>query len=408
VEESTRVFSRIDNSIQTMEISFNVVPNASGMGFQSQTLTVSLTEYESSTSLILNDLDGPSLSISSTTGEVGFVNEGDTITVILITPKAWPDGTVVPYDISGISASDLSGTTDPNYSDLSGSFIIYDSRGTIDFIVDDSFETEGNEVFAMSLGYVSFEDERYAKLSRSYSDVSAQIIINDTSQRPIYALSITNTNGDEITEINEGETFIVSLEVAYLDTNSEIPYVITGIDYSDLVGETSINLNSSFIVGNTMSRTFVLRDDQTNDGDKTMAFTIPLDDSIGDDVVQTLVIKDTSQSPIIKVGASKNGVPIGNDANKNNFDITITIENYTMLTSLQKAQQYRYTISGVTNADISNESLLGFIRLSNATVNDGGNYTITKTYTCGTDETKIFTFTLNTVGSVSVEFNSSS
>ena len=402
VEEATRVFSRIDNSIQTMEIYFNVVPNASGMGYQSQTLTFSLTDYESSTSLILNDLDGPSLSISSNSGEVGFVNEGDTITVILITPKAWPDGTVVPYDISGISASDLSGTTDPNYSDLSGSFIIYDSRGTIDFIVDDSFETEGNEVFALSLGYVEFTDERL--LPQDYSDVSAEIIINDTSQRPIYALSITNTNGEAITEINEGETFIVSLEVAYLDTDAVIPYEITGIEYSDLVGETSTNLNSSFIVGNTMSRTFVLRDDQTNDGEKTMAFTIPLDDAIGDDVVQTLVIKDTSQSPIIKVGASKNGVPIGNDTNKNDFDITITIENFTMLTSLQKAQQYRFSISGVDNADISNASRLGFIRLSNA-IEDGDDYTITKSYTCTTDDTKTFTFTLNTVGSVSVEFN---
>lgn len=406
VVETTRAFTRINTNTETMALSFSIIPNASD-SYESELLTFSLTDYESSTNLILNDLDGPSLSISSNTGEIGFVNEGDIITVALTTPRSWPDGTVVPYGISGVSASDISGSTDPTYSDLSGSFIVSNAKSTIDFIVDDSFDTEGLEIFNISLGYVEFNQDNIE--NADYSNITAQIIINDTSQLPIYALSITNINGDLITEINEGETFIVSLEVAYVDVGTQIPYEITGIDYSDFVGETSTDLNNSFTVteiGVTMSRTFVLRDDQTNDGEKTMTFTIPIDDSMGDDIVETLSIKDTSQHPIISVLSDKSGVTDDTTNNENQFNITIEIENFTNLTSLQKAQQYRYKVTGAsTPNDFTGDLALGFIRLSNATINDSNQYTITKTYNCVTSESKTFTFTLNTVGSVSVEFN---
>ena len=407
IVETTRVFSRPDNNIDVMEISFSVTPNASD-NYESELLTISLTDYESSTNLILNDLDGPSLSISSNTGgEPGFVNEGDIITVVLTTPMSWPDGTVVPYDISGISASDISSSTDPTYSDLSGSFIISNAKSTIDFIVDDSLETEGDEKFTISLGYVEFSQSNIE--NASYSNITAQININDTSQMPIYVLTITNTNGDKITEINEGETFIVSLVVRHIVIGTQIPYEITGVDYSDFVGETSTDLNNSFTVTETegtMSRTFVLRDDQTTDGDKTMTFTIPIDDTMGDDIVETLTIRDTSQHPIISVLSDKSGVTDDTTNDANEFNITIEIENFTNLTSLQKAQQYRYKVTGAsTPDDFTGDLALGFIRLSNATINEYGKYTITKTYNCVTDESKTFTFTLSTGASVSVEFN---
>jgi hypothetical protein len=119
-----------------------------------------------------------------------------------------------------------------------------------------------------------------------------------------------------------------------------------------------------------------------------------------------LSIKDTSQHPIISVLSDKSGVTDDTTNNENQFNITIEIENFINLTSLQKAQQYRYKVTGAsTPNDFTGDLALGFIRLSNATINDSNQYTITKTYNCVTSESKTFTFTLNTVGSVSVEFN---
>ena len=199
------------------------------------------------------------------------------------------------------------------------------------------------------------------------------------------------------------------MKVAYVDIGTQIPYEITGVDYSDFVGETSTDLNNSFTVTETegtMSRTFVLRDDQTTDGDKTMTFTIPIDDTMGDDIVETLTIRDTSQHPIISVLSDKSGVTDDTTNDANEFNITIEIENFTNLTSLQKAQQYRYKVTGAsTPDDFTGDLALGFIRLSNATINEYGKYTITKTYNCVTDESKTFTFTLSTGASVSVDFN---
>lgn len=148
-----------------------------------------------------------------------IVNEGSNV-VITLTTTGLPNGTLVPYEISGtnIDSSDFVGLTS-----LQGNFNQINNVGRVTLNIAEDQRTEGTEVFFLSL----IGSGRSETISVSISDTSTQPF----SQNPAKIL-ITSSRS----LIREGETVTFFVQGENIPSGTVVPYNILGIGSSDILG----------------------------------------------------------------------------------------------------------------------------------------------------------------------------
>jgi hypothetical protein len=205
----------------------------------------------------------------------GFISEDQIAEFILVT-KNVAIGTVVPYLISGVSASDIVS------GQLSGSTVIgSDGRASIQIkLVPDLF-TEGNE-----------------NLTVTAAGKSASVTVLDTSTsiiQPTYRLTTAGKTFKEGSEVN------FSLATTNVSLGTDVTYEISGIEKNDVVGNSLIG---SVKVGSdgTATISIALASDQTAEGTETLQLKVA-------DQVISITIEDSfistnkqSEKPITTKG----------------------------------------------------------------------------------------------------------
>ena len=167
---------------------------------------------------------------SGITESVGGLYGTDVIAITLTTTGV-PNGTVVPYTITGISASDLTSGT------LTGNFGIINNSAVAYFTATNDSLTEGTETATLSLNN--------GKASISFTIIDAIT----------YSLSSYMTP-------EEGQSIAVTLTTNSPD-GSTVPYTVTGITAADLTVGT---LTGNFTVsGGTSTLEFRFAKDAIND-----------------------------------------------------------------------------------------------------------------------------------------------
>jgi len=254
------------------------------------------------------------------------VNEGATVTFTLTTTNV-ASGTVVPYTLSGITASDIIGGA------LTGNVTV-NSSGTATItvnIVADSL-TEGAETLTVTAG-----------------GTSVSTTINDTSTTPVptYALSSSSAS------VNEGATVTFTLTTTNVAPGTLIPYTLSGVNAADVLGSA---LSGNAVVNSSGNATILitLANDLLTEGAETLTVTAGA-------VTASTVINDTSKSvPTYSLSSNSTSVNEGATAT---FSLTTT--------NVASGTSVPYTLSGISADDI-----IGGLLTGSATVNSSGVATI--------------------------------
>jgi hypothetical protein len=320
----------------------------------SKKFTITLDGTESSASLILNDIELPSIIVTTSFKSINMtstthVDEGGTIDIVITNPRSFEHGRAIPYTITGgVNTLDISTSTDPTYNNLTGSFIV-ETNTNISFVISENREpnTE-NETFRITLD--------------DFSSISQEVVIIDTVKPIAYLWSFANANGETITEINEGEVFTVTLETQGLEYGHGITYSLGGANIT--IDDLSTNdFEDSFTVPTDMSRNYTVRKDNRKEGYEHLTFTISIQDQ--PDAIGTLKINDTSQAPEYTLTPDIHYIKDSDiDSNvRNHVDITFSVQNRSNVDEIILSRFAEYIVTGVDNTDISGD-LTGFIDLS--------------------------------------------
>ena len=193
------------------------------------------------------------------TANKSYVKEGESVVVQLKTHNQ-PDGSTVPYRITGISAADIAEPLSGNFtlSNVTYRQPIYQYKGPYAPIeVDDpNSGLLGWYEFSYQVGYLTitaisdFSTEGLETMTISLPDqiqqakpdwvTSLNIDILDTSQSPVqpsYSFFAWDTDRESpISSAIEGNQFYVTLETQNVPYATEYDYVISGISAADLGG----------------------------------------------------------------------------------------------------------------------------------------------------------------------------
>jgi hypothetical protein len=181
------------------------VPSFTAAGFYNQALT-GIQKY-----IVL---DGNILDQGNSTPELetsyrlsrnkSAITEGQTGVIITLNTTAVPNGTIVPYTISGINANDL------QVNDLTREFFVTNNTSNAYIeAVSDSF-LEGTETVTLAL------DNGKDSITFTISD------------------AITYSLSRSLTSPEEGQNILVYLTTGGIANGTLVPYTITGIQQSDL------------------------------------------------------------------------------------------------------------------------------------------------------------------------------
>ena len=290
------------------------------------------------------------LSRSATT-----VDEGNSVTITLTTNV--PNGTVIPYTISGtnITSADISGAS------LTGNFTISGGTASVTLNISADYATEGNETFTLAL---------------NNGAASIAVTIIDTTLTPTYSLSRSAAS------VTEGNSFTITLNTTNLPNGTLVPYTIsgTGITSADIGGA---SLTGNFtIIGSTASLVINTTWDYVTEGTETLTVTITpavgSSSAISVDIINllhpTYALSTTSAS--VNEGAG--------------FTITLNT------TDVPNGTVIPYTISGtgITVNDFTPSSLTGSFTISANTASQ--TFNTTADYLTEGNET--FRLTLDTIG----------
>jgi len=308
-------------------------------------------KFNSATQMLIGDVDkegtlNPTYNLQVSTVSV---NEGGSFTITLTTTNV-ADGVQIPYTISGVSSSDIDDES------LTGNFNVLLGTATLNINVSADLTTEGPETFRLSL-----DNEP------QFVDVT----INDTS----VAVTPTYTLSASVPNVSEGDDVTITLTTEYVDDNTNVAYLISGVSSEDIAGESlSGNLN---IQNNTASIILRISEDATTEGLETLIFSLVN----GEDSI-SITISDTSTagSQAYNLSTTANEVNEGQ-----NFTITLDTLNIPDTTIVP------YTITGVTSADINGAPTSGSFTILNNTAS----VVIQTTEDATTEGDDNFTLTLN-------------
>ena len=296
----------------TSTVGFNIAQDLLTEG--TETMTISAANKTASISILDTSLSPQYTIVRSATA----TDEGTTVTYTLSSNTA-PDYTLVPYTVTGINAADLSSGS------LTGNFNVISQTASVSFTLANDLLMEGPETMTISAG-----------------GKTSSIRVNDTSLNPLYALSRSAAS------TNEGTTVTYTLSTARVDEGAQVPYKITGLSAIDL---SSGLLEGAFVVDSagfaTLSLT--LANDQLTEGTETMTLS-------AGNRTSAISIADTSKLPTYALTRS---------AASANEGTTVI---YTLATtSVLSGTEIPYTITGISQEDLSFGSLQGNFVVNNNT-----------------------------------------
>lgn len=250
--------------------------------------TLNFAIGNTSTSVVVNDTSttgAAPVATYSVIASSSAINEGQSVSFTVNTTNV-ADGTVLPFTISGISASDVSGGD----TSLSGSATITGNQShPFTFTLLNDNVSDGNKVMVFNL---------------TGHGASASVTANDTSltpnqpppPQPIYSVSVDHT------EINEGQTVTFTVNATNVANGTSLPYTITGVDASDVDGGAA-KLSGNFTVNasGADSVTLTLLNDLASDGKKTITLNLT-----GHNASASAVVNDTSLTPVPTISVSVN------------------------------------------------------------------------------------------------------
>ena len=289
--------------------------------------TLFLTVGSATASTVVNDTS-KSTPTYSLVASSPSVNEGSAATFTLTTTNL-TSGTSVPYSISGLSSTDVSGGV------LSGNAVINSSGiATISIsLISDSL-TEGDETLTISAG-----------------GATASTVVNDTSKSlATYSISASNSS------VNEGGTLTFTITTANSATGTYVPYTIYGVSSADVMGGL-LSGNALVNENGIATVSIALLNDFLTEGDETLTIS-------AGGVTASSNVSDTSKSlPTYSLVANN---PIVNEGSIATFTLTTTI--------VAAGATIPYVISGISSSDV-----VGGVLSGNVIANSNGTASITVT-----------------------------
>ena len=297
---------------------------------------------------------------------VNVVEEGDSIKFYVQTTDV-NNGEVIPYNITGVSSADITGS-------LIGSFVVNNGYSEIVIATRKDRTTEGTETLSMTLTGVP---------ETSANIISADVTISDTSPAPILFLT------SNVTTISEGESVKFTLSTSNMFDGERVYYTIFDIDSSDILQPLD---GGSFLINNNTSEVVITaRADRTTEGDETFRFVLDNIVPTGNITSVSVTILDTSLDPTYRVEAN---VTTANEGDSIRFTLTTT--------DVSDGQQVFYQLNNVTDLLGTVSTTGSFIVQSNTAVSPV--YTLKEDLK--TEGTETFTLTLlnirNTVSNVTI------
>lgn len=287
-------------------------------------LTKSIKINDTSKSIVQSTYD-----LSSTNSSV---NEGGFVRFSLVTTNV-QSGTILTYTLSGVSSSDITNGI------LTGSIttVTNGNANYIDIPITADKLTEGIEHLTLSI-----------------AGKSASVSINDTSTTPVTTYSVVANSSN----VNEGGS--ASFTITAIDYNTSsfyeyVPYTISGVGVQDLL------INSLFD-GVTLSATNPSRtisipiyNDEKSEGFETITVTVGGKSA-------SILINDTSKTL---------ATPTYSLTTSSSFDEGTNATFTLITTNVAAGTSVPYTLSGVSESDVSNGSLNGTV-----VINSNGTGTI--------------------------------
>jgi hypothetical protein len=298
------------------------------------TETLTVTAGVKTASTLINDtsIGAPVTTTYTLVANSFTVSEGSTAKLTLTGINA-TKGTVIPYVISGIAAEDLTS------GEVSGRVTLDDlGMGTISIPIAADMSTEGSEAMIISVG-----------------GQVATISINDTSKS---GSEFYVSASDGLVEEGRVATFTVSAANAVAGTKLAYTLSGSGINAKDITngklsGSVSVGSDSSAII------TVAIKADAVTEGDEELTLTIT-----GKGVSETITIEDTSTEVAVAATYSLSAVESSVDEGS---DAEFLIET----DSSQAGKQFKWTITGVSAADVVGKKLSGTVA-----IDDDGTATI--------------------------------
>lgn len=306
--------------------------------------------------------------------------DGTTLVTFTVETTGVSDGAVVGYAISGtnITVDDISLTS------LTGSMGISSDVGTLSFTVNPDSLTEGDETLTITLD--SNDD-----LGNPTNDIANSIILIDTSTSPIPGTPTYNSvSFDRVSADEDGTIVTFTVNTTDVVTGTFVGFTVSGSGIT--VGDTSlVSLTGSLgLYNNVGTLAFSVTQDFLTEGDETLTITLNPTDSNGDptgSLSADVLLVDTSKTPAY-LDASFDVAQITEDGLQT-ATFTVTTENVLDNTTVG------YTVTGVTEADISLTSLTGLIVITGNT----GSVSFTANPDLTTETTEAAIITLNSADS---------
>ena len=190
-----------------------------------------------------------------------IVNEGDSV-IITLDGTGLPDGTLVPFTISGtnISETDFLG-----FSSLSGNFNIIGGRGRVVLSIAEDLKTEGPEAFILSLTGPGRTE-------------SIGVFVTDVSLSPSSAVPEFYVTSP-LSLISEGDTLTFNIIGINVPISTAVPYEIFGLQATVLVtgsltGTVVFTANSFYDTSATVSVS-ILEDFKTEGNENAVLILKP-------------------------------------------------------------------------------------------------------------------------------------
>ena len=179
------------------------------------------------------NLPGITTSINLTSTK-NVINEGDSFGINL-TSRNIPDGTLVKYEITGISNKAIN-------QSLTGNLTIEDNKSSITI---DTFKD-------------IIDDSKLLRFSLPEYDKLVEILVNKSNKPQTGRQQYYLTSSKSV--ITEGQSFVVNLVTQNVENNTIVPYTITGITDGLLKNQ---SLSGDFTVLNNQSKIII----DTNKGE---------------------------------------------------------------------------------------------------------------------------------------------
>ena len=189
--------------------------------YRADSVYVSVPKPTTVTGIGLTTFATPQMIYSLSASSPG-VAEGGTVTINLTTVNV-PNGTLVPYNIQGVSSADISGAL------LDGNFQVVNNNASMIINI-----ATNNAIDSKTLT---------VRLANGSSNVSVNIIDNT----PVYSLSASSLS------VTEGSSVDFNLTTANVSNGTLVPYTISGVSSTDI----NIPLTGSFTVSNNQAQVSV-------------------------------------------------------------------------------------------------------------------------------------------------------